>query len=336
MTVDEALKYIISMGVVAPRPHSRVRDGQAPCARAGRGLRARTAKLMLFRPTPPPPSEGGVIDRETHRLLRPHRPPTTGPDGHRLRLGASAPRPWRRHLHRPARPRGAGAGGLRSRIGRRPSPAPRSCATNSSSRVTGLVRPRPEGTVNPNLATGEIEVLAHEIEILNPSLTPPFQLDDENLSETVRLEYRVLDLRRPPMQRNLLLRHRAAMAARRYLDAHGFIDIETPMLYKSTPEGARDFLVPVAHPSRAVLRAAAVAAALQAAADDRGLRPLLPDRQVLPRRGPARRSPAGVHADRHRDLVPRRSGDPRADGRAGAHDVQGSARRRAARSVPAS
>ncbi len=111
-------------------------------------------------------------------------------------------------------------------------------------RVVGLVRPRPEGMVNPNLVSGEIEVLAHEIEILNASQTPPFQLDDENLSETVRLEHRVLDLRRPPMQKNLMLRHRAAMAARKYLDAQGFIDIETPTLYKSTPEGAREFLVP--------------------------------------------------------------------------------------------
>ncbi|MCC7326174.1 MAG: aspartate--tRNA ligase [Burkholderiales bacterium] len=110
--------------------------------------------------------------------------------------------------------------------------------------VTGHVRPRPEGTVNTNLVSGEIEVLAHGIEILNTSLTPPFQLDDENLSETVRLEHRVLDLRRLPMQKNLMLRYRTAMAARRYLDAHGFIDIETPMLYKSTPEGAREFLVP--------------------------------------------------------------------------------------------
>jgi len=110
--------------------------------------------------------------------------------------------------------------------------------------VTGRVRPRPEGTVNPNLVSGEIEVLAHEIEILNASLTPPFQLDDENLSETVRLEHRVLDLRRPQMQKNLMLRHRATMAARKFLDAHGFIDIETPVLYKSTPEGAREFLVP--------------------------------------------------------------------------------------------
>jgi aspartyl-tRNA synthetase len=110
--------------------------------------------------------------------------------------------------------------------------------------VTGKVRPRREGTVNPNLASGEIEVLAHEMEVLNASLTPPFQLDDENLSETVRLTHRVIDLRRPQMQKNLLIRYRAAMSARRYLDAHGFVDIETPTLYKSTPEGAREFLVP--------------------------------------------------------------------------------------------
>ncbi len=110
--------------------------------------------------------------------------------------------------------------------------------------VEGLVRPRPEGTVNPNLVSGEIEVLAHSIEIFNASPTPPFQLDDENLSETVRLAHRVMDLRRPAMQQNLMLRYRAAMSARRFLDAQGFIDIETPVLYKSTPEGAREFLVP--------------------------------------------------------------------------------------------
>ena len=111
-------------------------------------------------------------------------------------------------------------------------------------RVTGKVRRRVEGTVNPKLRTGEVEVVAEELEILNPSVPPPFQLDDENLSETVRLEHRVLDLRREPMQRNLRLRHRAAMAVRRFLDQHGFVDIETPVLYKSTPEGAREFLVP--------------------------------------------------------------------------------------------
>ena len=111
-------------------------------------------------------------------------------------------------------------------------------------RVAGRVRSRPEGTVNPNLVSGEIEVLAKEIEILNPSLTPPFQMDDERLSENVRLEYRFLDLRRPQMQNNLRLRYRTAMAVRNFLDRHGFIDIETPMLTRSTPEGARDYLVP--------------------------------------------------------------------------------------------
>ncbi|HWM44912.1 MAG TPA: aspartate--tRNA ligase, partial [Burkholderiales bacterium] len=111
-------------------------------------------------------------------------------------------------------------------------------------RVTGKVRRRPAGTVNPELPTGEVEVLAHELEILNPSATPPFQLDEENLAEETRLQHRILDLRRAPMQRNLRLRHRAAMAVRRFLDQHGFVDIETPVLYKSTPEGAREFLVP--------------------------------------------------------------------------------------------
>ena len=110
--------------------------------------------------------------------------------------------------------------------------------------VTGRVRARPEGTVNPNLASGAVEVLAESVEILNPSLPPPFQIDEDNLSESVRLEHRVLDLRREPMQKNLRLRHRAASAARAFLDAHGFVDIETPVLYKSTPEGAREFLVP--------------------------------------------------------------------------------------------
>lgn len=112
-------------------------------------------------------------------------------------------------------------------------------------RVKGKVRARPTGTVNANLGgSGEIEILCHEIEVLNPSVTPPFQLDDENLSENVRLTHRVIDLRRPHMQKNMMLRYRTAMAFRRFLDAHGFIDIETPMLTKSTPEGARDYLVP--------------------------------------------------------------------------------------------
>ncbi|MEB0138630.1 MULTISPECIES: aspartate--tRNA ligase [unclassified Undibacterium] len=111
-------------------------------------------------------------------------------------------------------------------------------------RITGIVRARPDGTTNANLKSGKIEVLAHNVEILNPSVTPPFQLDDDNLSETTRLTHRVLDLRRPQMQNNLRLRYKVAMEVRKFLDANGFIDIETPMLTKSTPEGARDYLVP--------------------------------------------------------------------------------------------
>lgn len=111
-------------------------------------------------------------------------------------------------------------------------------------KIVGKVRARPEGTVNANITSGKIEVLCLEIEVLNPSITPPFQLDDDNLSETTRLTHRVLDLRRPAMQRNMMLRYRVAMEVRKFLDVNGFIDIETPMLTKSTPEGARDYLVP--------------------------------------------------------------------------------------------
>ncbi len=110
--------------------------------------------------------------------------------------------------------------------------------------IKGVVRARPDGTTNDNLKSGKIEVLCHEMTVLNPSVTPPFQLDDDNLSETTRLTHRVLDLRRPYMQNNLMLRYRVAMETRKFLDANGFIDIETPMLTKSTPEGARDYLVP--------------------------------------------------------------------------------------------
>ncbi len=110
--------------------------------------------------------------------------------------------------------------------------------------VRGVVRARPTGTTNESLRSGKVEVLCHELIVLNPSVTPPFQLDDDNLSETTRLTHRVLDLRRPYMQNNLMLRYRVSMEVRRFLDANGFIDIETPMLTKSTPEGARDYLVP--------------------------------------------------------------------------------------------
>ena len=111
-------------------------------------------------------------------------------------------------------------------------------------KVEGRVRRRPAGTENPNLPTGEVEVLTQSLEVLNPSLPPPFLLDDENLSENVRLTYRYLDLRRPVMQGHMRLRYRVAKLMRDYLDAHGFMEIETPMLTRSTPEGARDYLVP--------------------------------------------------------------------------------------------
>jgi aspartyl-tRNA synthetase len=111
-------------------------------------------------------------------------------------------------------------------------------------KITCKVRARPEGTVNKNIPTGEVEMLASEIEILNPSLTPPFMLDDENLTETVRLEHRYIDLRRPAMQKNMMLRYKVSKNLRDYLDENGFIEVETPMLTRSTPEGARDYLVP--------------------------------------------------------------------------------------------
>lgn len=111
-------------------------------------------------------------------------------------------------------------------------------------RIVGLVRARPSGTENANLPTGMVEVLTRSIEVLNESETPPFQLDDETLSESIRLTYRYLDLRRPVMQNNMRLRYRVSKLMRDYLDANGFIEVETPTLTRSTPEGARDYLVP--------------------------------------------------------------------------------------------
>jgi len=112
-------------------------------------------------------------------------------------------------------------------------------------RVHGFVRMRPEGTENPKLATGSIEIEAHDVEVLNPSKTPPFYVnEDADVDESLRLEYRYLDLRRAQMQRNIILRHRIVKHMRDFLDARGFVEVETPCLIKSTPEGARDFLVP--------------------------------------------------------------------------------------------
>src|SRR5664280_1178861 len=113
--------------------------------------------------------------------------------------------------------------------------------------VEGHVRKRPAGTENLKLPTGEVELLVHQLEILNPSETPPFQIDEtggSQVGEELRLQYRFLDLRRPAMARNLKLRHRVTKATRDYFDAHGFLEVETPILFKSTPEGAREYLVP--------------------------------------------------------------------------------------------
>ena len=128
---------------------------------------------------------------------------------------------------------------------RRPTSRPINCGMNIVLTIQGLVRARPEGMANPNLKTGEIEVLVEEYRLLNTSKTPPFTLEDTaEVSEAVRLRYRYLDLRRPSLQKNFLFRHRVIQFVRNFLDQKGFCDIETPFLTKSTPEGARDYLVP--------------------------------------------------------------------------------------------
>jgi len=132
-----------------------------------------------------------------------------------------------------------------------PSSSPAAAETASTLRsedviaVRGVVRRRPAGTENKALATGEIEIAGSDVDVLNRSLTPPFPIHgDEDIDENLRMKYRFLDLRRPKLQRNIALRHRALKAVRDYLDSRGFLEIETPMLIKQTPEGARDFLVP--------------------------------------------------------------------------------------------
>jgi aspartyl-tRNA synthetase len=111
--------------------------------------------------------------------------------------------------------------------------------------VRGVVEGRPEGMVNPGLRTGEVEIAVVELKILNTAKTPPFLIEEQvDVSESIRLKYRHLDLRRPQLQKNIILRHRASASVRQYLNANGFLEIETPFLTRSTPEGARDYLVP--------------------------------------------------------------------------------------------
>jgi aspartyl-tRNA synthetase len=118
-------------------------------------------------------------------------------------------------------------------------------------KVKAKVRRRPAGTANPALSSGQVEALAHELEVLNPAETPPFQLDEEVLNEDIRLKYRYIDLRRPPMQEKIRLRARVTRVLRNFMDDNGFLDIETPMLTKATPEGARDYIVPSrTHPGK--------------------------------------------------------------------------------------
>ncbi len=148
--------------------------------------------------------------------------------------------------------------------------------------VAGKVVKRSEDTVNPKIATGHVEVRAQGLKVLNRSQTPPFEIEDDiRTQESVRLRYRYLDLRRPCMLNNLVSRHRAAKIVRDFMDERGFYEIETPMLTKSTPEGAREYLVP-SRVQPGCLRAAPVPAAVEAAFDGFRLRQVLPDREVFP------------------------------------------------------
>ena len=150
--------------------------------------------------------------------------------------------------------------------------------------VEGLVERRADDTVNAAIETGEVEVVVDKIWILNTSKTPPFPMEENvDVKEDARLKYRYVDLRRPHMQRNIILRSKMSFAVREVLTNMGFLEIETPFMTRSTPEGARDYLVPSRVNPGKILCAAAIAADLQAAADGGGIRKILPDRPLLPR-----------------------------------------------------
>ena len=198
-------------------------------------------------------------------------------------------------------------------------------------RVDGEVKARTDETVNANMPTGEIEVFAREIEVLSAAKELPLPVFGEpDYPEDIRLKYRFLDLRRDTLHKNIVKRTKIIAAMRRRMTEIGFTEYSTPILTASSPEGARDFLVPEPHPSRQVLRAAAGAAAVQAADDGVRLRPLFPDRAVLPRRGPARRPPAGrVLPARPRNELRRAGGRLGHDGAGHARRLRGVRRRQA-------
>ena len=146
---------------------------------------------------------------------------------------------------------------------------------------------------NPKMPTGDIEVVASKLVVLHEAEVPPFTIEENSDGgDDLRMKYRYLDLRRPPLQRNMILRHKMAQEIRRFLSDEGFLEIETPYLVNSTPEGARDFVVPKPHEPQPILRPAPVAPDPQAAADGRRLRQILPDRALFPRRRPSGRPPA--------------------------------------------
>ena len=233
-------------------------------------------------------------------------PGATGPP---VGLGPPPARPRPPDLPRPARPPRDHPGRRRRDGGaRRPTRSPAGVRTEFVVTVAGAVARAPARHGEPRAGDRRRSSSGRpRVEILSEAKTPPFYINepDAPIDEALRLSYRYLDLRREPMQQRLLLRSRLVQAIREVHHANGFVEIETPNLIKSTPEGARDFIVPVAPPAGHRLRPAAEPAAAQAAAHGRRHRPLLPDRPLLPRRGPARRPPAGVHPARPRDELRR-------------------------------